>query len=178
MIIGMGRFKGTETGTYCELFPRAGLPTSTSWQDLKDLMREAGEVGYTDIKRGTGTAIVQFHRLDDMKYAIKKFDDFQVPWVCDFKVKKTPSPRLIKVLSNNLFIFCRVTSRLFVFVRRTRPSLLDALGVVHAVVQEALDASGGVLQVQAEAAVGAQFVEEPIRLHRVGLSLRAIDEVI
>nr|CDJ97254.1 RNA recognition motif domain containing protein [Haemonchus contortus] len=51
-----------------------GLPASGSWQDLKDHMREAGEVCYADVSRdGTGT--VEFLRLDDMKYALKKLDD-------------------------------------------------------------------------------------------------------
>ncbi|PIO70489.1 hypothetical protein TELCIR_07659 [Teladorsagia circumcincta] len=43
-------------------------------QDLEDHMREAGEVCYADVARdGTGT--VEFTRLDDMKYALKKLDD-------------------------------------------------------------------------------------------------------
>uniref|UniRef100_F1KVJ6 Serine/arginine-rich splicing factor 1 n=1 Tax=Ascaris suum TaxID=6253 RepID=F1KVJ6_ASCSU len=51
-----------------------GLPTSGSWQDLKDHMREAGDVCYADITRD-GTGVVEYARLDDMKYAIRKLDD-------------------------------------------------------------------------------------------------------
>ncbi|EYC32437.1 hypothetical protein Y032_0003g1574 [Ancylostoma ceylanicum] len=51
-----------------------GLPTTGSWQDLKDHMREAGEVCYADVSRD-GTGAVEFTRLDDMKYALKKLDD-------------------------------------------------------------------------------------------------------
>ncbi|XGW13721.1 hypothetical protein V3C99_000215 [Haemonchus contortus] len=51
-----------------------GLPATGSWQDLKDHMREAGEVCYADVTRdGIGT--VEYTRLDDMKYALKKLDD-------------------------------------------------------------------------------------------------------
>lgn len=51
-----------------------GLPPSGSWQDLKDHMREAGDVCFADsFKDGTG--VVEFLRYEDMKYAIKKLDD-------------------------------------------------------------------------------------------------------
>ncbi|VDK47920.1 unnamed protein product [Anisakis simplex] len=52
----------------------SGLPVSGSWQDLKDHMREAGDVCYADILRD-GTGVVEYSRLDDMKYAIRKLDD-------------------------------------------------------------------------------------------------------
>ncbi|ETN80480.1 hypothetical protein NECAME_09153 [Necator americanus] len=51
-----------------------GLPASGSWQDLKDHMREAGEICYADVSRD-GTGAVEFARFDDMKYALKKLDD-------------------------------------------------------------------------------------------------------
>ncbi|OXA58740.1 serine/arginine-rich splicing factor 1 [Folsomia candida] len=51
-----------------------GIPPSGSWQDLKDHMREAGEVCYANVSKD-GTGIVEFARYDDMKYAIKKLDD-------------------------------------------------------------------------------------------------------
>ncbi|KAK6061062.1 hypothetical protein COOONC_01274 [Cooperia oncophora] len=51
-----------------------GLPATGSWQDLKDHMREAGEVCYADVSRD-GVGVVEFTRLDDMKYALKKLDD-------------------------------------------------------------------------------------------------------
>lgn len=51
-----------------------GLPSSGSWQDLKDHMREAGDVCFADsFKDGSG--VVEFLRFEDMKYAIKKLDD-------------------------------------------------------------------------------------------------------
>ena len=51
-----------------------GLPPTGSWQDLKDHMREAGDVCFADAyKDGTGT--VEFLRYEDMKYAVKKLDD-------------------------------------------------------------------------------------------------------
>ena len=51
-----------------------GLPPTGSWQDLKDHMREAGDVCYADTFKD-GTGMVEFLRYEDMKYAIKKLDD-------------------------------------------------------------------------------------------------------
>lgn len=51
-----------------------GLPPSGSWQDLKDHMREAGDVCFADVYKD-GTGVVEFLRHDDMKYAYKKLDD-------------------------------------------------------------------------------------------------------
>ena len=51
-----------------------GLPPSGSWQDLKDHMREAGDVCYADVNRD-GSGVVEYLKYDDMKYAIRKLDD-------------------------------------------------------------------------------------------------------
>ncbi|CAI5444572.1 unnamed protein product [Caenorhabditis angaria] len=51
-----------------------GLPATGSWQDLKDHMREAGDVCYADVARD-GTGVVEFTRYDDVKYAVRKLDD-------------------------------------------------------------------------------------------------------
>lgn len=52
----------------------AGLPQSGSWQDLKDHMREAGDVCYADVFRD-GTGVVEFVRKEDMTYAVRKLDN-------------------------------------------------------------------------------------------------------
>ena len=52
----------------------AGLPPTGSWQDLKDHMREAGDVCYADVYKD-GTGVVEFLRYEDMKYAARKLDD-------------------------------------------------------------------------------------------------------
>lgn len=54
-----------------------GLPSSASWQDLKDHMRKAGDVCFAQVFReGNGaTGIVDYTNHEDMKYAIKKLDD-------------------------------------------------------------------------------------------------------
>jgi len=52
----------------------SGLPPTGSWQDLKDHMREAGNVCYADVFKD-GTGVVEFIRYDDMKYAVKYLDD-------------------------------------------------------------------------------------------------------
>ncbi|XP_025055100.1 LOW QUALITY PROTEIN: serine/arginine-rich splicing factor 9 [Alligator sinensis] len=52
----------------------SGLPPSGSWQDLKDHMREAGDVCYADVQKD-GMGIVEFLRKEDMEYALRKLDD-------------------------------------------------------------------------------------------------------
>ena len=52
----------------------SGLPPTGSWQDLKDHMREAGDVLFTDVYKD-GTGIVEFQLRDDMRFAIKNLDD-------------------------------------------------------------------------------------------------------
>ena len=51
-----------------------GLPSSGSWQDLKDHMRSAGEVCFADVD-GRGGGLVEYVRFEDMKYAVTKLDD-------------------------------------------------------------------------------------------------------
>eukprot|EP01018_Ginkgo_biloba_P035732 Gb_24206 [translate_table: standard] len=55
----------------------SGLPSSASWQDLKDHMRRAGDVCFAEVFRDSnGTSgIVDYTNMDDMKYAIRKLDD-------------------------------------------------------------------------------------------------------
>lgn len=53
-----------------------GLPQTGSWQDLKDHMREAGDVCYTDVYND-GTGVVEFVRMQDMEYAIRNLDNSQ-----------------------------------------------------------------------------------------------------
>ncbi|KAK3041942.1 hypothetical protein RJ639_002250 [Escallonia herrerae] len=56
-----------------------GLPHSASWQDLKDHMRQAGDVCFSQVFRdydGYGMrGIVDYTNYEDMKYAIRKLDD-------------------------------------------------------------------------------------------------------
>lgn len=52
----------------------SGLPQTGSWQDLKDHMREAGDVLFTDVFKD-GTGVVEYSRYEDMKYALKNMDD-------------------------------------------------------------------------------------------------------
>lgn len=52
----------------------SGLPPTGSWQDLKDHVREAGDVCYADVYKD-GTGVVEFLRCEDMKYAARKLDD-------------------------------------------------------------------------------------------------------
>eukprot|EP00051_Salpingoeca_urceolata_P020473 m.307321 g.307321 ORF g.307321 m.307321 type:complete len:334 (-) comp19628_c1_seq4:25-1026(-) len=50
-----------------------GLPRGSSWQDVKDFCREAGDVLFTDIE-GEGRGVVEFAREDDMKWALRHLD--------------------------------------------------------------------------------------------------------
>ncbi|XP_029025258.1 serine/arginine-rich splicing factor 9 [Betta splendens] len=50
-----------------------GLPPSGSWQDLKDHMREAGDVCFADVQRD-GEGVVEFLRREDMEYALRRLD--------------------------------------------------------------------------------------------------------
>uniref|UniRef100_A0A0D6R6R3 RRM domain-containing protein n=1 Tax=Araucaria cunninghamii TaxID=56994 RepID=A0A0D6R6R3_ARACU len=54
-----------------------GLPSSASWQDLKDHMRRAGDVCFAEVyRKGSGTVgVVDYTTYEDMKYAIRKLDD-------------------------------------------------------------------------------------------------------
>lgn len=52
----------------------SGLPTTGSWQDLKDHFREAGDVMFADVYKD-GTGRVEFSRYDHMKRALRDLDD-------------------------------------------------------------------------------------------------------
>jgi len=51
-----------------------GLPATGSWQDIKDHMREAGDVVYADVYKD-GTGVVEFRDERGMKDAIRNLDD-------------------------------------------------------------------------------------------------------
>jgi arginine/serine-rich splicing factor 1/9 len=83
-----------------------GLPSSASWQDLKDHMRRAGDVCFAQVFRdGNGTmGIVDFTNYDDMKYAIRKLDDseFRNPFSRSFiRVKEDKGYGLRRSESNS-----------------------------------------------------------------------------
>ncbi|CAI5746196.1 unnamed protein product [Peronospora destructor] len=52
----------------------SNLPPRVSWQDLKDFMRKAGDVVFTEVD-GRGGGIVEYGNKRDMKYAVEKLDD-------------------------------------------------------------------------------------------------------
>merc|ERR1711997_1090000 len=55
------------------------LSTRVSWQDLKDLMRKAGDVTYADAhKNRKNEGVVEFASRRDMERAIDKFDDYDL----------------------------------------------------------------------------------------------------
>ncbi|CAA0817102.1 Serine/arginine-rich splicing factor SR34A [Striga hermonthica] len=86
-----------------------GLPSSASWQDLKDHMRKAGDVCFAEVSRDSeGTyGLVDYTNYEDMKYAIRKLDDseFRNPWTRTYirvkEFKGTPSRSRSRSLSRS-----------------------------------------------------------------------------
>jgi arginine/serine-rich splicing factor 4/5/6 len=55
------------------------LSTRVTWQNLKDLMRKAGEITFADAHRAKEhVGVVEFASREDMKRAIEKFDDYEL----------------------------------------------------------------------------------------------------
>jgi arginine/serine-rich splicing factor 1/9 len=55
----------------------SGLPLNTSWQDLKDHMRDAGEVCYADIFKD-GSGMVEFLHQEGVLNAVKKMNGTKI----------------------------------------------------------------------------------------------------
>ncbi|ELU12563.1 hypothetical protein CAPTEDRAFT_175470 [Capitella teleta] len=89
---GGGRGGGRQPGWMDKSGSRYGPPARTeyrlvvenlssrvSWQDLKDYMRQAGEVTYADAhKQHKNEGIVEFSSRADMKTALEKLDDTEI----------------------------------------------------------------------------------------------------
>jgi len=79
---GRGRGGGGGDGGRYPNIPRrsdfrvkvGGLPPTGSWQDIKDHLREAGDVYYAEVY-GDGTGIVEFARQKDADFATKNLDN-------------------------------------------------------------------------------------------------------
>ena len=55
------------------------LSSRTSWQDLKDYMRQAGEVMYTNTHNiRSGEGLVEFGSRSDMEWALDKLDNTEL----------------------------------------------------------------------------------------------------
>lgn len=52
----------------------SNLPLRASWQDLKDYMRKAGDVVFSEVD-GRGGAVVEYTNKKDVRYAVEKLDD-------------------------------------------------------------------------------------------------------
>ncbi|KAK9082448.1 hypothetical protein Scep_005954 [Stephania cephalantha] len=73
---GNGRFNGVPRHSKFRVVVR-GLPSSASWQDLKDHMRKAGDVCFAQVfrERDGTMGLVDYTNSEDMDYAIRKLDD-------------------------------------------------------------------------------------------------------
>eukprot|EP00919_Chromeraceae_sp_WS-2016_P010892 GHVR01025500.1.p1 GENE.GHVR01025500.1~~GHVR01025500.1.p1 ORF type:complete len:293 (-),score=56.48 GHVR01025500.1:25-903(-) len=89
-----GGYKGGRDGRDSNKHPNAGppqrsdhrvvvtdLPPSASWQDLKDHMRQAGQVGFADLI-GRGVGVVEYSCREDLERALSTLQntDFKNPW--------------------------------------------------------------------------------------------------
>lgn len=75
---GRGRQEGSISRRTDYRVVVTGLPTSASWQDLKDHIRKAGDVCFTQVYRdgrGGTSGVVDFNSYDDMRYAVRNLDD-------------------------------------------------------------------------------------------------------
>ncbi|GER47288.1 arginine/serine-rich splicing factor [Striga asiatica] len=104
---GGGRYGASRHSEYRVIV--RGLPSSASWQDLKDHMRKAGDVCFAEVSRDSeGTyGLVDYTNYEDMKYAIRKLDDseFRNPWTRTYirvkEFKGTPSRSRSRSLSRS-----------------------------------------------------------------------------
>lgn len=55
----------------------SNLPTSVSWQDLKDFLRDGGDVAHADVDR-RGNGVASFASHEDMDRAIRKLDNTEL----------------------------------------------------------------------------------------------------
>ncbi|KAF1314409.1 Splicing factor, arginine/serine-rich, partial [Globisporangium splendens] len=68
-----GSFGDRQRGTQFRVLV-SNLPTSVSWQDLKDFLRGGGDVAHVDVDR-RGNGVASFATFDDMERTILKLDD-------------------------------------------------------------------------------------------------------
>ncbi|XP_067895613.1 serine/arginine-rich splicing factor 5-like isoform X2 [Heterodontus francisci] len=54
------------------------LSSRVSWQDLKDLMKQAGEVTFVDAHRNKNEGVVEFASSSDMKNALNKLEGTEI----------------------------------------------------------------------------------------------------
>ncbi|XP_058610260.1 serine/arginine-rich splicing factor 4 isoform X2 [Onychostoma macrolepis] len=75
---GGGERYGPPTRTDYRLIVE-NLSSRCSWQDLKDYMRQAGEVTYADTNKGRkNEGVIEFRQYSDMKRALEKLDGTEV----------------------------------------------------------------------------------------------------
>ena len=80
----------------------SGLPSTGSWQDLKDHMREAGDVTFTDVFRD-GTGVVEFSRRSDMEFALRNLDDTK------FRSHEVGPTTIVTLVDVFVCLLCKLT---------------------------------------------------------------------
>jgi len=68
---GGSRYTGKRSEYRLEV---SNLPRGSSWQDLKDFAREAGEILYTNVNTDS-TGVIEFAHQGDMEWALKNLDN-------------------------------------------------------------------------------------------------------
>ena len=73
MLFSFNKNRGPSRRTDYRIIVR-GMPQTGSWQDLKDHMREAGDVSFTDVlhEGDENVGIVEFFNKDDMAYTLAR----------------------------------------------------------------------------------------------------------
>jgi len=91
-----GKFKRTNYRLVVE-----NLSSRTSWQDLKDFMKKAGDITYTTVNRGeSGEGLVEFSDREGMEYALKELDDTKLDGKRIRLVEEKRSPSRSRSRSN------------------------------------------------------------------------------
>uniref|UniRef100_G1MU39 RRM domain-containing protein n=1 Tax=Meleagris gallopavo TaxID=9103 RepID=G1MU39_MELGA len=76
-LVGVDKY-GPPTRTEYRLIVE-NLSSRCSWQDLKDYMRQAGEVTYADAHKGRkNEGVIEFKSYSDMKRALEKLDGTEI----------------------------------------------------------------------------------------------------
>ncbi|KAL6034320.1 hypothetical protein STEG23_003630 [Scotinomys teguina] len=115
----------------------SGLPPSGSWQDLKDHMREAGDVCYADVYRD-GTGVVEFVRKEDMTYAVRKLDNTKFR---SHESKEVNSIFNTSMVENFRVLFVGIKGRIFscCFIVHSK---WDKIDVLYKLIPEAYSGVG------------------------------------
>uniref|UniRef100_A0A8C2B8H3 Serine and arginine rich splicing factor 4 n=1 Tax=Cyprinus carpio TaxID=7962 RepID=A0A8C2B8H3_CYPCA len=89
------------------------LSSRCSWQDLKDYMRQAGEVTYADTNKGRkNEGVIEFRQYSDMKRALEKLDGTEVNGRKIRLIEDRPGARRRRSYSRSASRYTRINFRI------------------------------------------------------------------